>query len=179
MEGYDSMPGTSENILVRVPKGLWSSFKGLFLDGLLGPMNSSQDKYDLPGLNKAIFNSNKEKISFDDESGAAKYLAARMCVQALAFNDLGSFWNLCKKTTLESDFNLPLETSQFKDMDASYFKINFAQKAYEMVENPGMNRSLRICAFRDFFRRNQVLYLTMGMSALQEKKEYVPDYTIE
>lgn len=181
-EGYDAMPGETKNPIVRIPKGIWTSFKGLFLDNLLGPaMGGSQGKYELPGSTKALLNLNKEKISFDDEGGSSKYLTARMCVQALAFNDLSSFWHLCKDTVLESQFTLPLSETQFKDMDKNYFKVNFVEKAYQDIQNPALNLSNRICAYRDFFRRNQVLYLTMGMQkpvSAKEDKEYVPEYTI-
>jgi hypothetical protein len=181
-EGYDPMPGETTNPIVRIPKGMWTSFKGLFLDNLLGPaMGGTQGKYELPGSSKALFNLNQEKISFDDEGGSSKYLAARMCVQALAFNDLSSFWHLCKDMVLESQFTVPLAATQFKDMDQNYFKVNFTDKAYQDIQNPALNLSNRICAYRDFFRRNQVLYLTLGMqnkTMAKEDKEYVPEYSI-
>jgi hypothetical protein len=170
-EGYQSMPGESTSQIFRLPRGLWTALKGQW---------EMEPKYSTPGLLKSLFNPNREKISFDDEGGSSRYLTARMCVQALAFNDLKSFWHLCKDTTLESDFNLPLETTQFKNVKPDYFQVNFKNKAYESVDRPDLNHSKRICAFRDFFRRNQVLYLTMGMQKIGDiQKDYEPEYTIE
>lgn len=174
-EGYNAMPGESENVLVRSARAAWTSVRDLLVEPATR-LSVGTEKYDMPTGSQAIFNLSRQIKPMDDEAQSSKYLTARLCVQSLAFLDLKSYWHLCKDVTLESDFKVPAQLSALKDVDAGYFQVNFAEKAYEQVERPDLNHSNRICAFRDFYRRNQVAYLTMGM---QNSENYEPGYTTE
>jgi hypothetical protein len=183
-EGYDGPPGTTDVGVFKFLKGVGRSAWDL----MLGPcitegqcLGIRTDKYDLPGSTEALFNMNNESLPFDNEMRSSKYILARLCIQAMAFNDLKPFWHLCKETILESDFKAENTVKGHGDeLDPDYYRILFAEKSYDHIEDPGLNQSQRVCAFRDFFRRNQVLYLTMGMqSAEANKKASTSGYTIE
>jgi hypothetical protein len=101
-------------------------------------------------------------LSPDDEFGSAKTLQAQLCVQSLAFTNISAFWNLCKKTKLMSPYaSTPIATDKQSQFDARY-NVNYQKKAWQDYKEKGReaNLSTRICAFRDFNRRNLILYLT-------------------
>ena len=154
---FDPIPGRPDflnNPIVMGISGIWKSYMAGFGDfgRVYDQINSS---FSMPSQN----------LMADDEFGSARILKAQYCVQTLAFGDLSPFWNLCNTTVLESPFinsQMTYETSVgFKKR----LNVTYKDKAWEGYHEEGgvqMNLSKRICAFRDFNRRNLVLYLTRG-----------------
>jgi hypothetical protein len=110
------------------------------------------------------------RAQLDDEFQSAQRVLAELCIKTLAFNDLQSFWELCRNTTLDSPYKVA-EDSDSRDAASSpelqdYLSINYAKKAYERLDDPNLNSSLRICAYRDYHRRNFVLKQTMAMKQI-------------
>lgn len=98
-------------------------------------------------------------VSPQSEFNEAYYLQAQMCVQALAFNDQKSINDVCKNTTLKSPFK------NVKGYDISY-SSKLTQHLNDTTVAPAartaMNHSSRICAFRDFNRKNMVLFMSLN-----------------
>lgn len=117
----------------------------------------------------------------DDEFGSAKKVLAELCVKSLAFVNIRGFWNLCRDTILQSPYNDPdfLAAKENQELANSikgsnlrdYLSIGYATKAYERLDDPKLNDSLRICAFRDFNRRNFVVKQTMNMRLIDQPNE--------
>lgn len=165
MDGYDYMSDENpnerpSNPVYQIAKGLWNSFSSLVIDPVVDPGNA--EKYPVPNVFSGMYGQ-VSKLSPDDEFGSAKNLYSQMCIQALAFNDLKSFWYLCKDANIKSPFMAPEGDAQLKKDFNDYLSLQFSKKAYENVENPAINHSKRICGFRDYNRRNLVLYLTLNM----------------
>jgi hypothetical protein len=99
-------------------------------------------------------------LSSDDEFESAKRMFSLYCIQALAFNDLRGVWHTCLNVKLESPFEAP-QNSELKEAFEKYLNVDFKEQALRQLnENPGANASGRICALREFYRRNYSLYLT-------------------
>lgn len=98
-------------------------------------------------------------VSPQSEFNEAYYLQAQMCVQALAFNDQKSINDVCKNTTLKSPFK------NVKGYDIAY-SSKLTQHLNDTTVAPAartaMNHSSRICAFRDFNRKNMVLFMSLN-----------------
>jgi len=92
---------------------------------------------------------------FGDKTG----VYSQLCVQALAFIDQSPLLGLCKDAKLKS----PL--TDLQDYSVSYQdKLNshLAETNTRADMKAAMNHSTRICAFRDFNRKNMVLFMTLG-----------------
>lgn len=95
----------------------------------------------------------------ESEFNEAYYLQSQLCVQALAFNDQKAIRDLCKDTTLKSPFK------GVKGYDISYNqKLTESLNSQELApaSRKAMNHSQRICAFRDFNRKNMVLFMSLN-----------------
>ena len=92
---------------------------------------------------------------YSDVSG----VYAQLCVQSLAFVDQRPLLDLCQGAVLTSPMT--------KNPD---FSINYNTRLVSHMSDKGktlqlrtsLNHSDRICAFRDFNRKNMVLYMSMG-----------------
>lgn len=147
----------------RASVGVFATLVNVFWDPFFDVRENS--KYPMP----LFENLGKKQIRshLDDEFASAERLLAELCTKSLAFNDLRSFWYLCKDITLTSPYQVsddPETKSTANSVDLhDYLSINFAKKAYEKLDNPNLNESLRICAYRDYHRRNFVLKQTLAM----------------
>lgn len=100
-----------------------------------------------------------DRFAFDDEFGSARRLFEQFCVQSLAFSDVRSYYSMCENVVLKSPFpdallaGLPSEERQA-------MTVAYKTKLSESMDNAGANLSKRICAFRDYNRKNLVMYLT-------------------
>lgn len=93
------------------------------------------------------------------EFNEAYYLQAQMCVQALAFNDQKSINDVCKNTVLKSPFK------NVKGYDIAYsskLTQHLNDTSVAPVTRTALNHSSRICAFRDFNRKNMVLFMSLN-----------------
>lgn len=148
VDHYIDMPGKNSLMPVKVVRSVWGSFVDLtFLN----------DKYPLPG----IWGKSKH-VNIDNEFGSSKYLYSQFCIQSLAFRDIRPFWNLCKDVVFASSYKV----GQGGDnrIKSDYLSIGFSAKAREdLGTDRALNFSKRVCAFRDYHRRNLVYYLTSGM----------------
>jgi hypothetical protein len=136
---------------------------GLF--GFIGNSLYSQNRYTIDGNGIA---STRTVLTSDTEFGSAGEMYAQYCIQALAFNDLEGVWSVCKGhlATLKSPFNSPTDPTA-KAAFEKYLNVRFDNKALEDFNtNRPLNESNRICALREFYRRNQVLYLTKGLHSV-------------
>lgn len=107
--------------------------------------------------------------TFDTASGEM----AKLCAQTLAFSNLRPYWALCENTVLYS----PMMRTDSKDADIqklleTYLSVPYKMKAYENIEpakkgtpayNSAKNYEARICAVRDYHRRNEIARVTSAM----------------
>lgn len=130
----------------------------------------------------------------DTEFGSLKTILAKYCTQVLAFNGWYEFKTICTNENLYSplyknflksvDTNDPNKNEFIKKFN-SYYSVMFNEKGYEALRGPlppdfvrlkpihqsenvyrsALNQSQRICALRDYVRRNQALILTAETSA--------------
>lgn len=152
----DEIPGQNavqNNVVVRGAIGFWRSYLGSFGD--VGRLYSQGNEY---------WSTPLRHLSPDDEFGSAKILKAQYCVQTLAFARLSPFWELCKATELQSPFAAAKIDVDASKAFAAKYNMKYFEKAWEDLKDKGpeVNYSKRICAFRDFNRRNLVLYLTQS-----------------
>ncbi|MBX2988937.1 MAG: hypothetical protein KF802_13695 [Bdellovibrionaceae bacterium] len=103
-------------------------------------------------------------ISPDDEKQSSAYLKAQFCIQTLAFNNLSPFWSMCRDEELVSPFAASRMTDEAKKAFRRILNVQYKAKAWEEYDEKdrSANHSKRICAFRDYNRRNLVMYLTKG-----------------
>ncbi len=94
------------------------------------------------------FGSRTDLITKDDEFGYYNQLRAKYCIQALAFPSRWvEFKDLCEETQLISQFT---EEAEYDEV-----KVNYSFDEY-------LNQSTtseRVCALRDYIRRNEVFWL--------------------
>ncbi len=154
MDEVVKTPSDRRNSIHKFFAGLWSASKAALG---FNPTSYPVKFISYIGLkDKAVYSS-------DDEFGSAKKLYNQLCIQALAFNDLKSIWYSCKGAILKS----PLDFTKLHPEIVKRFKtelnIDFVEKAYESLkQSKAMNESNRICAFRNYNRKNLVAYLTLG-----------------
>ncbi|MGE9746721.1 hypothetical protein [Bdellovibrio bacteriovorus] len=134
----DKEVSPAHNIFSVLPKSLYYWFK-------------NSDRY------AAIGNTSGPQSEFDD----ARYVRSQMCIQGLAFVNQTGLQNLCQDAVLKS----PIPGADVEKYNVSYAKelhrnLNAAEVSKQMQVS--LNRSSRICAFRDFNRRNMVLFMTLG-----------------
>jgi hypothetical protein len=99
--------------------------------------------------------SSSPQSEFEESS----YLHAQLCVQALAFNNQSTLRPLCEGTVLKSPFK-----------NVTGYDISYDQRLTSHQKDTGvsdqmkksLNHSERICAFRDFSRKNMVLFMSMN-----------------
>jgi hypothetical protein len=183
MDGWKETPNHSRNPVRRFLAGLWLSLKTI--TGL------EEEKYPVHHLPMLGFRDNVA-YSIDDENRSADRVFNRMCVQALSFNDYKSprwraLYNLCKDTVIKSPFNVNQVASDLKINPDDYLSVSFVKKLHEDMPDYRANHSKRICAFRDYNRRNLVVYLTMNFknteflnnnNSQNPYKDIIPDATI-
>lgn len=148
----------TNNGFVQVISGIYRSYLGSLGDV---PRMVEHAAVNIGALSETLL-TGVTPLSPDDEFGSAKSLQAQLCVQTLAFANLGSFWSLCKNTKLTSPYaNTPMAQPAAEKFDAIY-NVNYHVKAWQGYKTQGReaNLSNRICAFRDYNRRNLILYLT-------------------
>jgi len=112
-------------------------------------MNHS-DRYPLTGSA-----SNSPQSEFEESS----YLRAQLCIQALAFNDQKVLQKLCDKAVLKSPFK------DVKGYNMSYnkrLKSHLEDEGVGAAMKTSLNHSARICAFRDYNRKNMVLFMSLN-----------------
>lgn len=185
-DGWDVNPLHQRNSVRRFFAGVWNSLKTV--------TGFEEQKYPVHYLSMLGI---KDDVAYsiDDENRSADRVFNRMCVQALSFNDYKSprwraLYNLCKDTVINSPFKTEqLETNLNIKAD-DYLSVSFAKKFREDLPDYRANHSKRICAFRDYNRRNLVVYLTMNFKAMdfmqndysdnpyKEAEKIVPDTTL-
>lgn len=139
-----------------------------------------------------LLDSNKR--NGDTEFGSLKTLLAKYCTQVLSFNGWFEYKSICDEEILlsplykniyhsvEENPNRNVILNQFN----SYYSVPFNIKGYEYLKGAlppadfmklkpmnvseaqfraGFNQSQRICALRDYLRRNQALILTTETSS--------------
>lgn len=97
---------------------------------------------------------------------------AKLCTQALSFPNLRYYWELCSKSVLYSPLMKEnIENKDLKELMETYLSVNFVRKAYEHLD-PAQPRSglalarnyqAKICALRDYHRRNEIARITSAM----------------
>jgi hypothetical protein len=111
---------------------------------------------------RVVFNS-KTQLPTDNEFGTASEMLQQYCIQALAFSELRPVWNLCKGAKLVSPY-LVDDDKETKDAFDKYLNVDFVERATaDFEKDRRVNESNRICALRDYYRRNAVIYMTRGL----------------
>ena len=157
-EGSADIPGDDTPKWIRVTRGFFSamteSIKNL-------PTHVPLWSHATATSPQYVVESNK--VAVDDEFGSARRMYEQFCIQSLAFGHVRTFFAMCKNTVLKSpfadNFLSNLSEAQRKELSVSY-----NDKLLEARENPQLNASKRICAFRDYNRKNLVMYLTSGQA---------------
>ena len=153
------LPGETEPQYKRVIsggfQGVVESIKSFFgtFGGIpyLGWMSGANERYA----------ARNERFAMDDEFGSARRLYEQFCIQSLAFSDVRSFYRLCRNSVLRSPFTDVFQT-KLTEKQRNDLVVSYDQKLLENREKPELNFSKRVCAFRDYNRKNLVMYLTIG-----------------
>lgn len=145
------------NSVLRFVTGIWNAGKALF--------NVEEQKYPVYYL-PMIGIRDDIAYSIDDENQSSLRHFNRLCIQALSFNNYKTtawraLYNLCRNTQLKSPFNLNQVRSVSDGLTDDYLSVDFEKKFREDLPDYRMNHSKRICAFRDYNRRNLVVQLTL------------------
>ncbi len=105
------------------------------------------------------------------EFNSAGEMYSQYCIQSLAFNDLRGIWYTCLGAKMESPFIASSDAGAREAME-KYLNVIFEQKALEDFRtNRPLNESKRICALREYYRRNTVLYLTKGLRPQDQREQ--------
>jgi len=102
-------------------------------------------------LDQSVFNygARVENMAKDDEFGYYDQLRAKYCIQALSFPKLWEeFEPICRGTKLISQFS---EEAKMDEVKVDY--------SYDDFYDNSSTSSERICALRDYIRRNEVFWL--------------------
>ncbi len=139
-----------------------------------------------PGVHPISLRGNR--IANQDEDGALAFLRAKVCTQTLGFKSWTHFQELCQGAILQSrmtnnapkDLHLKFKYSDLvKDKGMSSWdnmKVSFGGAP------PEGKRFQHVCALRDFYRNNQVYWLTLdfaqspaeGASTVETEKKQAP-----
>ena len=95
-----------------------------------------------------------EQSEFDEVTS----LQSRLCIQALAFNDQSALRGLCKDRVLLS----PLKIEALNVAYDKEIERYLGDKSLTAQKQKAFNSSSRICAFRDYNRRNMVQFMSVG-----------------
>jgi tetratricopeptide (TPR) repeat protein len=128
-------------------------------------------------------------VSPVSEFSTAQGEMAKLCTQTLAFANLRTYWELCKDVQLDSPLMKKNVTDpDLKKMLNTYLSVNYLAKAYENVEvgkknitglDRARNYQARICALRDYHRRNEIARMTSGMISDGDTYENVFTKSVE
>ena len=151
------IPGENSWHITRVVKGLWAATREEV-------KNATSVIPWIGGAANPKYVASNERYAMDDEFGSSKRLYEQFCIQSLAFGDLRSFYKICRNSTLKSPFEASFLASLPPDQIAA-LSTSYDKKLVESRENPQLNFSKRICAFRDYNRKNLVVYLTNAQKA--------------
>lgn len=123
--------------------------------------------------NRFLGKKGKIVVSPVSEFETAQGEMAKLCTQALAFPNLRPYWALCEDAVLVSPLmNKNVKDAEVKEMVQSYLSVNFVNKAYENIDTKktevsakdrARNYQSRICALRDYHRRNEVARISSAM----------------
>ncbi len=106
----------------------------------------------------------------DTEFKSAEFLKSQLCVQGLAFSKTEDLAKYCRGTVLKSPYERPAKAGQAQNYYDDYLSVNFDAKLSEKKENKAENHSVRICAYRDYHRRNHIMFLTLGLNSNGQRK---------
>lgn len=199
MRGFVTYPDDLDGPRYRLFRGLKSSFLSAFFDQGEIPRLGLVDSILLPitALTNATFGQrNPVTVRVGNEFFTAEKEHSLLCTQALAFKNLRPYWYTCKDAQLQT----PLMAADPKNKELmelmnNYLSINFRQKAWEGIEKGrtyvqsaenskavgtesyqrALNMSNRVCALRDYHRRNEVARVTAAMR--DDLTEYENEYT--
>lgn len=162
-DGWQVNPLHQRSLVRRFFAGVWNSLKTV--------TGFEEQKYPVHYLPMLGIRDNVA-YSVDDENHSANRVFNRMCVQALSFNDYKNprwraLYNLCKDTVIKSPFNSDQIEAGLNIKAEDYLAVSFAKKFREDLPDYRSNHSKRICAFRDYNRRNLVVYLTMNFKTTE------------
>lgn len=100
----------------------------------------------------------------ESEFSDASAIRSQLCIQALAFYDQSAIFDLCTKSILKTPF------ANLKDHDMSY-DARFSGHLNNTKATPQMRKSWnysdRICAFRDYNRKNLVRFMSLNKNDKQ------------
>ncbi|HRO68163.1 MAG TPA: hypothetical protein PL182_11410, partial [Pseudobdellovibrionaceae bacterium] len=150
----DEIPGYNNNSVWRYLKAFWKNGLASFGD-VKSLWTQGAETF---GWLRAT------RLSPDDEFGSARRVKNQLCVQTLAFNDLGPYWYMCRDSVLESPYVKSVHFGVTEE-NAKSLNVSYKEKAWEQYkENKSLNHSKRICGLRDYNRKNLVLYLLQGQT---------------
>lgn len=128
------------------------------------------ERYPTPSLWNLLTEFDKsEAVSPDTQYKSSAFLRGLYCTQSLAFNNWQAFFPICKDAQLESPY-VKVAPQAFSDEEKSYLSVNYRQKLSEHHTDLPLNHSTRICAFRDFNRRNLVQMLLMQQQHIANER---------
>lgn len=153
-DGMTKVPGEKINGFNRFMRGLFSAtWETLANLPSYVPFNENGS------FANEKYTARNERFAVDDEFGSARRLYEQFCIQSLAFADVRSFYHLCRNSVLKSPF-ADTFLSNLTEQQRAELSTSYDQKLVESRDKPQLNSSKRICAFRDYNRKNLVMYLT-------------------
>ncbi len=188
--GSAQIPGEDSNVVQRYIRGKLNRIK-MYVTGddtdKLGAPNWA-GKLAFPFKNFAhslIGTKGKIVVSPVSEFDTAASERGKLCTQTLAFANLRTYWELCADTQLDSPMmQKDVTEPELKKLLNNYLSVNYVVKAQEHMAvdkeaNDGLalarNYQARICALRDYHRRNEVARMTSGMRA--DGQEFQNEFT--
>ncbi len=176
--GYEQVPGESANWFQRLIRGKltqwWMDFtnKDTISYGTPGFWGKLGNPF-VAAFNAILGKKGHIVIYPGNTFNSAKTEMSLLCTQALAFPNLRPYWSLCKSSYLLSPlYQVEVQDSDLRGIMDNYLSVNFVKKAYEHIEptkasitayDRGLNTEARICALRDYHRRNEVAKITAAM----------------
>jgi hypothetical protein len=123
------------------------------------------------------------QLPSQDDDDALKYLRAKMCTISLGFKNWGGFYEVCKGSVLQSRLtadapaDLPLRFSYDELVAEKTHGVGVMGRLRSIFEGvpPEGKRYEHVCALRDFFRNNQVYWMTLEFNQSVEATKTNPD----
>lgn len=173
---FAEVPGEDAYTVQRLARGVIANL-GMGLFGI------GAEKYGMPkateqivGIGQTVTGANVPVSRITNEFASAETEYGVLCTQTLAFSNLRPYWSLCQDVTLKSPLLIENVAADVKELWRTYLSVPYVTKAYEgLPKDPRsvsreelrtakrLNMSARVCALRDYHRRNEVAKITAGI----------------
>ena len=166
-------PGDSANRLQRYLRAFGANFKMLILRN-----DSLAKRYDYPDFELSgigeLLTGKTIRTSISNNFDSAEIEKSLLCTQILAFRNLSPYWYFCKDSALMSPMiKKDMQDEELKKIASEYLSVPIRFKVKEGIPDGSFdkanleqrrdNMTKRICALRDYHRRNEVARISAAM----------------